>query len=559
MNTQIPYGQPGDANFSLSSNFVNSSLLMGPEPRLSPAIGGTAGAEIRRFQPVAYAADGKIIPAVFGKSQAVGVANIAAHAGDAVQYWYSGYFNADILEWDTSFNSDKKKASAFNGAPSPVRIRVGSRSGTITETLAASIRAIGGILTAPNVILIGASHSNYSFGGDDSGTVKAMATNTFAALGFTGKLWSFATPSVGVGDGVNQLARARAQASILATQGQNFYLVDLGGNSFEKDGVTNSDFIRDTLDSLLANITATGDKVLLLPQTKRFSPWKGLVAGDDLNTVGSLPYNKNIFYPLIDKYSPDFRFSPDAPFINSYELADKWPFLVSSDGNHGYGLVYYSYILQGLAARARAQFRGKSRKGKSIGFTPKGGTLDYNLKKFNEAVIGAADPDPAWTVNRNLYIGAKCLDGSFDPFFAIRYNYGTYANTSVAMGGLAAHAPRIPDARFHDADLLSKLQIYLDPGETFGFTLFDLEPGSQIRLSVLAAVNAPNTNRIGQYTISNGTDSQMIEIDPSTVAASNVGLFDPIMVPASGQIVVSCQPKSGMAYAYFSGGIIDFL
>ena len=51
----------------------------------------------------------------------------------------------------------------------------------------------------------------------------------------------------------------------------------------------------------------------------------------------------------------------------------------------------------------------------------------------------------------------------------------------------------------------------------------------------------------------------MIEIDPSTVAASNVGVFDPITVPASGQIAVSCQPKSGMAYAYFSGGIIDFL
>ena len=472
MNTLVPYGQAGNGGFALSSDFVNSSLLMGPAPQLSPTIGGTAGAEIHRFQPVGYSNDGTIIPAVFGNVQAVGISTIAAHVGEAVQYWYSGYFNADALEWDESFNSDKKKASAFNGAPSPVQIRIGSRTGAVTESLAASIRGVDGILNASNVILIGASHTNYSFGGDANGTVKTIAANTFAALGFTGKLWSFAIPSVGVENGATQLAQARAQAAIANAQGQNVYLIDLGGNSFAKDGVTNAEFIEETLDALLFDITDGGDFAILLPQTKRYSPWKGLLPGDDLTVLGSAPYNRNVFYPLIDKYSPDFRFAPDAPFINTYELGEKWPFLVSSDGNHGYGLVYYSYILQSLAARARAQFRGKSRKGKSIGFTPKSGTLDYNLKKFNEAVIGAADPNPTWTVNRNLYIGAKCLDGSFDPFFAIRYSYGTYANTSVAMGGLAAHAPRIPDARFHDADLLSKLQIYIDPGETFGFTLF---------------------------------------------------------------------------------------
>lgn len=130
----IPYAQPGIAAFQLTDEYLNTILLRGSLPALSELVSGAAGAEIRRFQPVGFNASGLIVPATWNATpanaiKAIGIASEAIALGGRSLYWYTGHFNMDVLDYDSSFDTDAKKLAAFNGSPTPTAIRVSPRFG----------------------------------------------------------------------------------------------------------------------------------------------------------------------------------------------------------------------------------------------------------------------------------------------------------------------------------------------------------------------------------------------------------------------------------------------
>ena len=130
---EIPQAQPGVAHFELSDDYVNTHILNGEHPALSPAISGESGAAIERWQVVGYDASGDIVPATWDADpadaiQAIGVAtNATTAAGERVLYWYAGHFNLSLLVFDATFDTEAKRLGAFAGSPNPSQLRVSSR------------------------------------------------------------------------------------------------------------------------------------------------------------------------------------------------------------------------------------------------------------------------------------------------------------------------------------------------------------------------------------------------------------------------------------------------
>lgn len=132
---EIPQAQPGVAHFELSDDYVNTHILNGEHPALSPAISGESGAAIERWQVVGYDASGNIVPATWDAYpadaiQAIGVATNATTAtamSERVLYWYAGHFNLSLLVFDATFDTEAKRLAAFAGSPNPSQLRVSSR------------------------------------------------------------------------------------------------------------------------------------------------------------------------------------------------------------------------------------------------------------------------------------------------------------------------------------------------------------------------------------------------------------------------------------------------
>lgn len=74
---------------------------------------------------VGFDGSGKIVPANNTTVPAIGVLAYAIDTtgGDATAHVYrGGVFNPDMLVWDAAYDTDAKKAKAFEGAPSPTAI-----------------------------------------------------------------------------------------------------------------------------------------------------------------------------------------------------------------------------------------------------------------------------------------------------------------------------------------------------------------------------------------------------------------------------------------------------
>lgn len=130
----IPYAQPGVATFELTDDYLNTALLRGSHPALSPAVSDVVGEEIVRFQPIGFNSSGELVPATWDATEenavkAIGISTMAAAAGERGFYWYTGHFNSDMLVFHSSFDTDAKKLAAFEGSPTPTAIRLSPRFG----------------------------------------------------------------------------------------------------------------------------------------------------------------------------------------------------------------------------------------------------------------------------------------------------------------------------------------------------------------------------------------------------------------------------------------------
>lgn len=112
------------------------SILAGDAPLVFATVETVATTQdLAALTVVGFNGSGEIIPAVLGTTEAVGVLvypQDTSGGAHTAQVYRGGNFNPDRLVWDATYDTDAKKAKAFEGAPSPTQIVI-----TKTETFTA--------------------------------------------------------------------------------------------------------------------------------------------------------------------------------------------------------------------------------------------------------------------------------------------------------------------------------------------------------------------------------------------------------------------------------------
>ncbi|GAA6189959.1 SGNH/GDSL hydrolase family protein [Litorivita sp. NS0012-18] len=411
---------------------------------------------------------------------------------------------------------------------------------------------LAGILDAQKVIIIGASITEAAFETDN--VVNANIAAHAAALGFTGTVVSYAQSGDRIAQGIDQAAAAKADHA--ASEGSNLYIAHIGGNnvSAHRPYPGGEPEFTNQYTTLLSNITAT-DKIVPLPLTKRlygideagYPANPNDVDNTDPNTdqYGSLPYNENAIYPLIDTYAPDWRAAGQVPYVDPYGFIERNPDLLTADGVHGAGHAFARYVLSKVAARALGQGAQDSRAGK---------TLMYRFS------VGAAPTTTIAPINNIIayangtgypvFTGAQFLDGSVDGHSVLRV--GSFNNGGNGAGADAF--ARIADSRFHDVDMLSKY-IYVQGSNVARITIGGLAVGDTVTATAVAGHSAAWDARLGDLTLNEG---EVLTLNPQSDAASNQVVFQPVTVPASGEITFDLAVSAGATYGLLSGLGLDF-
>jgi hypothetical protein len=421
----------------------------------------------------------------------------------------------------------------------------GLSSGTVAPETA-GFAPLPGYLSASNIVVLGASIMSSAYGA--SGTPHAAQQAFAAAMGFTGVLRSYAAS----GDTVSgTLAKAAtAKADLAASQGGNLYLIHSGGNNVTTArpypggaGAFAADY-----DTLVANLSVGGDKVLPLPLTKRlYSTAPLVIQGDAASEAnGSKPYNDAIILPKIGAMAPDWLDATGKAHVDPYTHIDENPDIVGSDGTHGPGASLARFITARIAARAAGCRIGRSRAGKALLWRFKSG-------EPNTAAVGPVNEITAYVTFQNnpVFPGAICTDGSKDYFIEARI--GAYQAGSNAGPGVAGYA-RLADTRLHDSQIVTN-SIYVQGAQVMPVTFTHLTPGDRVAVTAAGLRKTGGTSRIGRLTLTGG---QVRDLNCAQDVASNQVVFDPVTVPPDGRIVLSLAVAPGASYGYLSAILLDF-
>lgn len=127
--TDIPIGNPGRAEDAFEA-FTQRDLLLSDTPTFfTEDMTLAASQDIALYEVVGVDGSGNIIPAVSGTTEAIGIAAGAITSGvgenPTIQIIRGGHFNADMLVWDATYNTDALKIAAFRGADTPTQIVIG--------------------------------------------------------------------------------------------------------------------------------------------------------------------------------------------------------------------------------------------------------------------------------------------------------------------------------------------------------------------------------------------------------------------------------------------------
>ena len=110
-----PYG---DVHLASSANetYTTIAFVTGDTP---PAVttSEVAAVTLAQWQVVGRDGTGKIVPAVLGTTEAIGVTvnavDVSVGTADTVAVYRAGCFNPKALVWDATYDTDAKKKIAF--------------------------------------------------------------------------------------------------------------------------------------------------------------------------------------------------------------------------------------------------------------------------------------------------------------------------------------------------------------------------------------------------------------------------------------------------------------
>lgn len=408
---------------------------------------------------------------------------------------------------------------------------------------------VPGILDAANVVILGASIMQANFGAEGSPHPEMEAV--FASLGFTGRLRTYAVAGHSILNTQGQYQKARAD--LAASRGRNLYIVHTGGNdvSSARPWPGRRDDFTARYGALMDAIAADGDRVIPLPLTRRnYTTAPQVIAGDTASEAnGSRPYNENVVHGMVEAHAPDFARAGTTPWVNPYEVADRYPDVLGADGIHGYGRALGRYILARIAGRALGMRPG-GRAGRTLRYAV--GWDNANLMALGRTNTFQSKGDYK---NYPLLTGALDTAGMPDPFVVLNTNDG--ATGGHTGDGDAARA-RIADDRLHEPEMLAR-GVYVGDTARCALEVAGLEPGDRVRVTAMGSRNAGGTARRAALSLIAGAAEETVILDASRAAPSNTAAFSEVAVPASGRITLSMRTAPGSKYGYLNGVLLDFV
>ena len=118
----IPYGDVHLATAATES-YTTQALITGDTPPIV-TMSEVAAVALQQWQVVGRAVGGKIVPAVLGTTDAIGVTvnavDPAIGTADTVAVYRAGCFNPKALVWGASYDTDAKKKVAFEATSTQI-------------------------------------------------------------------------------------------------------------------------------------------------------------------------------------------------------------------------------------------------------------------------------------------------------------------------------------------------------------------------------------------------------------------------------------------------------
>lgn len=420
------------------------------------------------------------------------------------------------------------------------------------------------VLRARNVVIIGASIEEYTFGNATQGSaaLKQHVVDLANRLGFQGTIQGRAVASEDFADII--LTAQAAKAEFASTQGQNVYIAHIGGNdvSARRPYIEGDDlaFFQSNVQAIYNILKAGGDQVIFTNISKRLypsgTPVLPLPAED---ASGSKPYNEAIMHPFIKANMPEWwDWRADRPYLDLYSFTerheDRWT--VVADGVHPHIGSYASlptFYLGRLAAKANGlDNKPGVRSGRSFIYIPRSSASTYPVYTANLnhcRVDGQGQPHQG----KGVITGGFDLLGAYDPFIEFSIE-GVRGLNSGGGAGSGAHA-RIDDVRLQLGDfLLDSMyadQTTLTPEMRFA----GLVPGETGWISIVGSRALSDAIRRCTWSV-NGADPKIH--DAAANAASNVQSWA-FTVPASGIVdLTGVVATGGGITGYISAVMIEF-
>ncbi len=188
-----------------------------------------------------------------------------------------------------------------------------------------------------NIIVLGASIMNASFARQSLTTVDAVATHYAHSIGLTVDVYGYAFSSDRI---VNSLPRI-AQALAAFPKDDTLFFIHTGGNDvtdtrpYAKATQQALDKFNADLDSLFALLTPRASHCIVSNLT--FRSYNADSSDTRIfydETLGSKPYNDNLYLPRIKRLNPAQLNSDGEPVVDLYNMVRNHYQLWLADGKH---------------------------------------------------------------------------------------------------------------------------------------------------------------------------------------------------------------------------------
>lgn len=414
----------------------------------------------------------------------------------------------------------------------------------LSNAILADYEPLRGYFGASTVNLLGASFID--------NVPDSVMVDHLAAVGFTGTVKVYATASTTSADWTNQLAAARAENA--GTKGNNLYIIDFGGNDVSQNrpypgGAAN---LASNITALLNEIENDGDKYIFMPISFRY--YSGVVdAGWNIldESLGSMPYNENVMYPLIKERKDKFwNIDANKPYIDTYNWSKSQKHLVNtSDGIHPSPVRTYTDFIFSAIARRVLGLPPTNQSGKSM-LIPIGPVT----RSYSDTAVTAGI---AATDTRTGFAGFRWLNGEPDDTIAVEFvKNGTFSAATLAPP--AGIETRMTDARFNHPLVVNRY-MYATVGNALpSIKISGLQPGKQLTMSIIG-VSGSAADRTGNYTLTGTGVNVSVSMNASINAAKNDAAFAPVTIPADGILTLNGQAPGGGVGTTLSGIILDIV